>query len=78
MRHYVPYFLTTGHSLRYPTPTAPEPHQCHSSDSSNVAWILGATGSGKSELIARMIPDDARACLGMVMVDPKGASYRTC
>ncbi|MGW9205660.1 type IV secretion system DNA-binding domain-containing protein [Embleya sp. NPDC055664] len=34
--------------------------------------ILGATGSGKSELMARMILDDAEAGRGVVVVDPKG------
>ncbi|MFD8494862.1 type IV secretory system conjugative DNA transfer family protein [Amycolatopsis sp. NPDC059657] len=35
-------------------------------------YILGATGSGKSELMARMILDDADAGRGLVVVDPKG------
>jgi hypothetical protein len=34
--------------------------------------ILGATGSGKSELMARMILADADAGRGIVAVDPKG------
>ncbi|WP_328869608.1 type IV secretion system DNA-binding domain-containing protein [Streptomyces sp. NBC_00287] len=34
--------------------------------------ILGATGSGKSELMARMILADADAGRGLVVVDPKG------
>ncbi|MFD5321144.1 type IV secretory system conjugative DNA transfer family protein [Streptomyces sp. NPDC127098] len=34
--------------------------------------VLGATGSGKSELLARMILDDADAGRGVVAVDPKG------
>ncbi|MFD2400051.1 type IV secretory system conjugative DNA transfer family protein [Prauserella oleivorans] len=34
--------------------------------------ILGATGSGKSELMARMILADANAGRGLVVVDPKG------
>ncbi|MER5302813.1 DUF87 domain-containing protein [Streptomyces lasiicapitis] len=34
--------------------------------------ILGATGSGKSELIARMILADADAGRGQVVIDPKG------
>ncbi|ONH25224.1 TraM recognition domain-containing protein [Pseudofrankia asymbiotica] len=34
--------------------------------------ILGATGSGKSELLARMTLDDVAAGRGVVNVDPKG------
>jgi hypothetical protein len=34
--------------------------------------ILGATGSGKSELMARMILDDADSDRGVVVIDPKG------
>ncbi|MFF7987986.1 type IV secretory system conjugative DNA transfer family protein [Streptomyces sp. NPDC007901] len=34
--------------------------------------ILGATGSGKSELMARMILADAETGRGLVVVDPKG------
>ncbi|WP_037307055.1 helicase HerA domain-containing protein [Amycolatopsis orientalis] len=34
--------------------------------------LLGATGSGKSELMARMILDDADAGRGLVVIDPKG------
>lgn len=34
--------------------------------------ILGATGSGKSELMARMILADAEVGRGVVVVDPKG------
>lgn len=34
--------------------------------------VLGATGSGKSELLARMILADAAAGRGLVVVDPKG------
>ncbi|WP_244320645.1 helicase HerA domain-containing protein [Streptomyces melanosporofaciens] len=34
--------------------------------------VLGATGSGKSELIARMILADAEAGRGVVVIDPKG------
>ncbi|MFC0112590.1 type IV secretory system conjugative DNA transfer family protein [Kibdelosporangium aridum] len=34
--------------------------------------ILGATGSGKSELMARMILADADAGRGLVVIDPKG------
>jgi hypothetical protein len=34
--------------------------------------ILGATGSGKSELMANMILDDADADRGLIVIDPKG------
>ncbi|QLH21818.1 helicase HerA domain-containing protein [Streptomyces sp. Rer75] len=34
--------------------------------------ILGATGSGKSELMARMVLADAEASRGVVVIDPKG------
>jgi hypothetical protein len=34
--------------------------------------VLGATGSGKSELLAQLILDDANAGRGVVVIDPKG------
>jgi hypothetical protein len=34
--------------------------------------VLGATGSGKSELLAQLILDDATAGRGVVVIDPKG------
>ncbi|HEX7298914.1 MAG TPA: type IV secretion system DNA-binding domain-containing protein [Solirubrobacteraceae bacterium] len=34
--------------------------------------VLGATGAGKSTLIARLVLDDARAGRGAVVIDPKG------
>jgi hypothetical protein len=34
--------------------------------------VLGATGAGKSTLIARLLLDDARAGRGAVVIDPKG------
>ncbi|SFQ74716.1 Type IV secretion-system coupling protein DNA-binding domain-containing protein [Amycolatopsis arida] len=37
-----------------------------------MAGSIGATGSGKSELMARMILADAEAGRGVVVVDPKG------
>jgi len=42
------------------------------SDARHHMHILGATGSGKSELMARMILADAHAGRGTVVVDPKG------
>ncbi|MGW8375447.1 DUF87 domain-containing protein [Streptomyces sp. ODS28] len=42
------------------------------SDARQHLHILGATGSGKSELMARMILADAAAGRGLVVIDPKG------
>ncbi|WP_086825908.1 type IV secretion system DNA-binding domain-containing protein [Allokutzneria sp. NRRL B-24872] len=44
----------------------------HVADARHHLHILGATGSGKSELMARMILADAEASRGVVVVDPKG------
>ncbi|MET8759862.1 type IV secretion system DNA-binding domain-containing protein [Lentzea sp. NPDC004782] len=44
----------------------------HVADARHHVHIIGATGSGKSELMARMILDDAEAGRGVVVVDPKG------
>lgn len=44
----------------------------HVADARHHLHILGATGSGKSELMARMILDDAEAGRAVVVVDPKG------
>ncbi|MGY6655348.1 type IV secretory system conjugative DNA transfer family protein [Amycolatopsis sp. TRM77291] len=44
----------------------------HVADARHHLHILGATGSGKSELMARMILNDAEAGRGVVVVDPKG------
>jgi hypothetical protein len=41
-------------------------------DARHHTHILGATGSGKSELMARLILADAEAGRGVVVVDPKG------
>ena len=35
-------------------------------------YVLGATGSGKSALLARLAVDDARAGVGLCLVDPHG------
>ncbi|WP_062214423.1 type IV secretory system conjugative DNA transfer family protein [Streptomyces sp. NBRC 109706] len=50
----------------------PRPVGLHVADSRHHLHILGATGSGKSELMARLILDDAEAGRGVVAVDPKG------
>ncbi|MGA6164153.1 type IV secretory system conjugative DNA transfer family protein [Amycolatopsis magusensis] len=50
----------------------PRPVGLRVSDARHHLHILGATGSGKSELMARMILDDAEAGRGLVVVDPKG------
>ncbi|WP_329562029.1 type IV secretory system conjugative DNA transfer family protein [Kitasatospora sp. NBC_01266] len=42
------------------------------SDARHHLHIVGATGSGKSTLMATMILDDARAGRGAVVIDPKG------
>ncbi|MBV9163792.1 MAG: type IV secretory system conjugative DNA transfer family protein [Pseudonocardiales bacterium] len=44
----------------------------HVTDARHHLHILGATGSGKSELMARMILTDAHAGRGLVVIDPKG------
>nr|WP_232328129.1 DUF87 domain-containing protein [Kibdelosporangium sp. MJ126-NF4] len=41
-------------------------------DARHHVHILGPTGSGKSELMARMVLDDADAGRGVVVIDPKG------
>ncbi|MEU5437171.1 DUF87 domain-containing protein [Streptomyces sp. NPDC020719] len=41
-------------------------------DARHHVHVLGATGSGKSELLAHMILADAEAERGLVVVDPKG------
>ena len=56
-------FSDSGHS---------RPVGLHVADARHHVHILGATGSGKSELMARMILDDAEAGRGVVVVDPKG------
>ncbi|MPZ79658.1 MAG: type IV secretion system DNA-binding domain-containing protein [Actinophytocola sp.] len=50
----------------------PRPVGLRVADARHHLHILGATGSGKSELMARMILDDADAGRGLVVVDPKG------
>ena len=50
----------------------PRPVGLHVADARHHLHILGATGSGKSELMARMILNDAEAGRGVVVVDPKG------
>ena len=50
----------------------PRPVGLRIPDARHHLHILGATGSGKSELMARMILDDAQAGRGVVVVDPKG------
>ncbi|MDI5964047.1 helicase HerA domain-containing protein [Streptantibioticus silvisoli] len=49
----------------------PRPVGLRIPDARHHLHILGATGSGKSELMARMILDDAEAGRGVVVVDPK-------
>ncbi|MFD2414799.1 type IV secretory system conjugative DNA transfer family protein [Amycolatopsis pigmentata] len=50
----------------------PRPVGLQVADARHHVHILGATGSGKSELMARMILDDADAGRGLVVIDPKG------
>lgn len=51
---------------------SPRPVGLRIPDARHHLHVLGATGSGKSELMARMILDDAEAGRGVVVVDPKG------
>ncbi|RDI25435.1 type IV secretion system coupling TraD/TrwB family protein [Lentzea flaviverrucosa] len=44
----------------------------HVADAAHHVHLLGATGSGKSELMAQMILADAEAGRGVVVIDPKG------
>lgn len=53
----------TGHRRRVGLPVADGRQHLH---------LLGATGSGKSTLMAQLILDDARARRGVVVIDPKG------
>lgn len=50
----------------------PRPVGLRVPDARHHVHVLGATGSGKSELLARMILSDAEAGRGLVVVDPKG------
>ncbi|WP_025358537.1 type IV secretion system DNA-binding domain-containing protein [Kutzneria albida] len=50
----------------------PRPIGLQVADARHHVHILGATGSGKSELMARMILDDVQSGRGVVVVDPKG------
>ena len=53
----------TGHQRRVGLYVSDARHHTH---------ILGATGSGKSELMANLILDDADNHRGLVVIDPKG------
>jgi hypothetical protein len=50
----------------------PRPIGLHVADARHHLHILGATGSGKSELMARLILADAETGRGVVVIDPKG------
>ncbi|MFI9389232.1 helicase HerA domain-containing protein, partial [Kutzneria sp. NPDC052558] len=50
----------------------PRPVGLHVADAAYHLHVLGATGSGKSELLAQLILDDATAGRGVVVIDPKG------
>ena len=70
-----PGIATTGTAVRPIglTDTGhPRPVGLRVPDARQHLHILGATGSGKSELMARMILADAEAGRGLVVVDPKG------
>ncbi|UGQ10540.1 type IV secretion system DNA-binding domain-containing protein [Yinghuangia sp. ASG 101] len=70
-----PGILATGADIR-PVGTTdsghPRPIGLRVADARHHVHIIGATGSGKSELMARMILHDAEAGRGVVVVDPKG------
>ncbi|MFC4464000.1 type IV secretory system conjugative DNA transfer family protein [Streptomyces xiangluensis] len=70
-----PGIATTGPAVRPIglTDTGhPRPVGLRVPDARHHLHILGATGSGKSELMARMILADAEAGRGLVAIDPKG------
>src|SRR5262249_6391762 len=50
----------------------PRPVGLRVADARHHLHVLGATGSGKSELLARMILTDIHAGRGVVVIDPKG------
>ncbi|WP_443111386.1 helicase HerA domain-containing protein [Amycolatopsis sp. A1MSW2902] len=50
----------------------PRPVGLYVADARHHMHVIGATGSGKSELMARMALDDADADRGSVVIDPKG------
>ncbi|MGW4394888.1 type IV secretory system conjugative DNA transfer family protein [Amycolatopsis nivea] len=50
----------------------PRPVGLYVADARQHVHLIGATGSGKSELMARMALDDADAGRGSVVIDPKG------
>jgi hypothetical protein len=70
-----PGIATTGEAIK-PIGLSDSGHArpvgLHVADARHHMHILGATGSGKSELMARMILADAQAGRGVVVVDPKG------
>ncbi|MGW7514165.1 type IV secretory system conjugative DNA transfer family protein [Streptomyces sp. NPDC054796] len=70
-----PGVVTTGPAVRpigLSDAGRPRPVGLRVPDARHHLHILGATGSGKSELMARMILADAEAGRGLVVVDPKG------
>ncbi|MFD8716919.1 type IV secretory system conjugative DNA transfer family protein [Streptomyces sp. NPDC059629] len=70
-----PGIATTGPSVRPIglTDTGhPRPVGLRVPDARHHLHVLGATGSGKSELMARMILADAETGRGLVAIDPKG------
>ncbi|HVK20024.1 MAG TPA: type IV secretion system DNA-binding domain-containing protein [Actinokineospora sp.] len=70
-----PGVATTGDTVK-PLGVTDSGHQrpvgLRVADARHHTHILGATGSGKSELMARMILADAEQGRGVVVVDPKG------
>ncbi|MFC8429292.1 helicase HerA domain-containing protein [Streptomyces sp. NPDC057253] len=70
-----PGIATSGRSIRPIGLTdtgRPRPVGLRVADARQHVHILGATGSGKSELMARMILADTEDGRGVVVVDPKG------
>ncbi|MFF7343591.1 MULTISPECIES: type IV secretion system DNA-binding domain-containing protein [Streptomyces] len=70
-----PGIATTGSAVR-PIGLADSGHQrpvgLRVPDARHHLHVLGATGSGKSELMARMVLADTEAGRGAVVIDPKG------
>ena len=62
----------TAKPLGHSDAANPRPVGLRVADARHHVHILGATGSGKSELMAQMILSDVHAGRGVIVIDPKG------